>query len=154
MNDGTKSALHEADAVSDSFANVPEFPDPYNGSRPATPDSFHENFESGESEYDFDRDSEISDSASVVASYHSAGQGSARHYRAQMQRNEIKPEPFINDRAFSLYKFPFKPSDLSQQVNQHHNPLSKYSCTDKEANALSRLSKRPPRKLLQSQMCR
>jgi hypothetical protein len=154
MNEGTKNALHEAEAVSDSFANVSCHPDPYDGSRPATPDSFQQNFGYGEPEYDFDRDSDMSDSASLSPSYHSAGQGSARHYRAQMQRNEIKPEPFINDRAFSLYKFPFKPSDLSQQVNQHHNPLSKYSCTDKEANALSRLSKRPPRKLLQSQMCR
>jgi hypothetical protein len=117
MNEGTKNALHEAEAVSDSFANVSCHPDPYDGSRPATPDSFQQNFGYGEPEYDFDCDSDMSDSASLSPSYHSAGQGSARHYRAQLKRNEITALDFFADDYFRLGKFAFPPEALTPQVS-------------------------------------
>lgn len=107
----------------------PSFPASDSDSRSATPDSFHRNFGYSESDYDFDRYS-----ASLVPSYQSAGQGSARHYRAQLKRNDIAPKSFINATAFSYLVFPFKVSDLSQQVNQRYGPFSKYSCVDRQSN--------------------
>lgn len=106
-----------SDSPPSPASDSPSFPASDFGSRSTTPDSFQQNFGYGEPEYDFDCDSDMSDSASLSPSYHSAGQGSARHYRAQLKRNEITALDFFADDYFRLGKFAFPPEALTPQVS-------------------------------------
>jgi hypothetical protein len=95
-------------------SDSPSFPASDFGSRSATPDSFQQNFGYGESEYDFDCDSDMSDSA---PSYRSAGKASVHRYRSQMKRNDITALNFFADDYFRLGKFAFTPKALTPQVS-------------------------------------